>query len=352
MFRLTTRSMLVMVPFITLSYVVNANNFMIYGQGHLSADSVDDGEVSSEFVTSSSSRLGFNGDYQITDKLKVIFQYETGVDLTAQGGNDGNGGAESSGQIFTKGRPSYVGLSGEFGKILIGHMPALDQWANDYNLFADQVGDLGNLWEGSGIPGRLDNVIYYESPDINGASVAVTYVPEEGKDNTDNLIVKGNYHISGLKIGAVFASIGQGTASLDDHTALALTIGYDFGRFSLGGGIQHESDIRGLAGDDRSSYSLGGSAKLGDKGTIKSQFAVSSGEGENSDARQFAIGYDYALDEDTTLYIAYARTSNDSNVNFSSNGKGHGDKIVPAFGNDPSAISLGIVAKFDLSFPL
>jgi predicted porin len=349
---LNIRFILPVAALIIASPLVSANKLTMYGQGHLSADSVDDGVLTSQYVTSSSSRLGFNGYYQLSDSLKVIFQYETGLDLTAQGGNDGNGGAESSGQIFTKGRPSYVGLEGEFGKILIGHMNALDQWANDYNLFADQVGDLGNLWEGSGIPGRLDNVIYYESPKINGGSIAVSYVPEEGKENTDNVIIKGNYGYSGLRVGLAFASIGQGEVSMDDHRAIALTLGYDFGRFSVGGGFQSESDIRGIPGDDRNSYSIGGSMKVGEKGTIKTQFAQSSGEADDSDASLFAIGYDYAIGSDTTLYLAYARTSNDLNVNFSANGKGHGDKVVPAFGNDPSAISLGIVAKFDLNFPL
>lgn len=68
----------------------------IYGQGHLSADNLDD----SLYVTSNSSRLGFNGNYVVDGDLKVIFQYESGVDLTGQGGNDGNGGAESSGHLL------------------------------------------------------------------------------------------------------------------------------------------------------------------------------------------------------------------------------------------------------------
>lgn len=344
-------SILLLLLFMTSSRLVLANNFKVYGLGHLSADSVDDGVDSSLYVASSSSRLGFNGDYKINDSIKIIFQYETGVDLTAQGSNDGNGGAASSGQIFTKGRESYVGLSGEFGKVLMGHMPALDQWANDCNLFADQVGDLGNLWEGSGLPGRLDNVIYYETPHYNGMSVATTYSPEEGNNNSDKLIVKGNYHVANLKLGLAFANIGQSGNDMKDHTALAMTLGYDFGQFSLGGGYQNERDIRGVEGNNLSSYSLGGSLKVSENGTLKAQVAIINGDKDNSDASQLAIGYDYKLDLNTIIYVAYARTSNDLNVNFSANGKGHGDKVVPAYGNDPSAISLGIIAKFDLNFP-
>jgi len=351
MFLRISRSTLIVIPLVAFSHFTLANTFSIYGQGHLSIDSVNDGVTTSQYVASNSSRLGFTGNYNIDDSLTVIFQYESGVDLTAQGGNDGNGGAESSGQILTKGRPTYIGLSGNFGKILIGHTNALDQWANDYNLFADQVGDIGNLWEGSGIPGRLDNVIYYETVNYNGMSVAVTYVPDEDKQNSSKLIVKGNYHVSALKMGLAYASIGQNDSIKEDHTALAMTVGYDFGKFTLGGGVQYESDVQGIKNIDRSSYTIGGSIRVSEKGTFKSQFVISNGNGNDDNASQLAIGYDYALNADTSLYLAYAKTNNQAAVNFSSNGKGHGDKVTPQIGNDPSAISLGIVSKFDINIP-
>ncbi len=320
----------------------------VYGLGHLSLDSVDDGTSSSMHVTSSSSRLGFKGEHLIRDNFKVIFQYETGLDLTAQGTNDGNGGADSSGQIFTKGRPSYLGLEGDLGTVLIGHMPALDQWANDYNLFADQVGDLGNLWEGSGVPGRLDNVIYYRTPSFSGLDIAVTYAPEEGKDDSDHLLFKANYKRNGFKLGLAHASIGQGVA-MPEHTAQAITVSYDFGGFTIGGGFQSEMDIGGVDNLDRGTASIGASVDIGKNSVIKLQYADSSGEYLDSDANLFAVGYDYNYDESTKIYLAYAKMSNDNQVQFSANGKGHGDKVVPSLGQDPNAISLGIVYQFDVS---
>ncbi len=325
---------------------VQAIELNVYGLGHLSVDSVDDGQENSIYVASNSSRLGLNGEHQLTDGMKIIFQYETGIDLTAQGGNDGNGGAESSGQIFTKGRPSYLGVEGHFGTVLAGHMPFLDQYANDYNLFADQIGDLGNLWEANGIPGRADNVIYYKTPDFSGFDAAVTYVPEEGVNDADYYLLKGNYGRENLQLGVMYTSIGQGEVADNNHTAAAVTLGYSFGQFSVGGGYQSEMDIGGASGNDRDSFSVGGSMEVGEKGKVKAQFAVSSGEGDASDATQIAVGYDYIFDEQTTIYIAYANMNNDENVNFSVNGKGHGDKVIPMMGNDPHAISLGIVYSF------
>lgn len=324
-----------------------ANEVNIYGLGHLSADNVNDDLTSSVYVTSNSSRLGFNGEFTLDDNLNVIFQYESGVDLTGQGGNDGNGGAQSSGQLFTKTRPSYIGLEGEFGKALIGHMPFLDEWVNDYNLFADQVGDLGNLWEASGIPGRSDNVMHYKSPDYSGINVTASYVPEEGVNDADYYLVKGNYTNDNLKLGLAYTNIGKTGLANEEQTGYALTLGYYGDAYSVGGGFQQENQINGIKNNDRTSFTLGASLNIGKKGKLKFQVANSTSDIDQSDATQFAVGYDHQLAQNTVIYIAYALMDNDDNVNFSINGKGHGDKVIPLLGEDPSALSIGIIYHFD-----
>jgi len=324
-----------------------SNELNIYGQAHLSIDKIDNDINSSTHVTSNSSRLGFNGNYEISNDLFVIFQYESGVDLTAQGGNDGNGSAESSGQIFTKGRPSYLGIKGHFGEALVGHMPFLDQWANDYNLFADQIGDLGNLWEASGIPGRSDNVIYYKTPNYQGLNVSVSYVPEEGVNDSDLYLLTGHYKRKGIAVSATYTNLGPTGASNNDQSAYAITASYQLNHFTIGGGFQQEQDISGISDNDRESITLGGSLKIGPNSTIKMQFANSSSDNQAQDAKQFAIGYDYTLGKNATIYLAYATMKNDDNVNFSVNGKGHGDKVVPISGMDPKAISFGLVYHFN-----
>lgn len=321
----------------------------IYGQGHLSYDRVDDGINTHSLVASSSSRLGVTMVHPISDSLEVLFQIESGVDLTGEGTNDGNGPSNSNGQIFTKGRPSFVGLRGNMGTVLIGHMPALDEWANDYNHFADQVGDLGNLWEASGIPGRLDDVIYYKTPDLAGATVAVTYAPDQSANDDDILIVNAEMGWDNFYLTTAYTQIGQGTVSNDDHTGLAVLLSYNVGGASIGVGYQSEQDIQGIAGNDRDSYTIGASYPIGKKGKIKAQYAISESDTADSDAEQFAIGYDYSLDANNVIYIAVAFMDNDNNVAFSVNGKGHGDKITPQVGEDMTAVSIGIVSKFDAS---
>lgn len=336
----------------TLSMPVRALDLSIYGVGHLSADSIDNGSTSSGYLHSNSSRLGFKGSHDLGNGLAVLYQYESGVDLTGNGTGDGNGPADSSGQIFTRARDSFVGLKGGFGTVLLGRLPALNQWLYDYNLFGDQVGDLGNIWGGDGLPGRADHAAYYRTPGFGGFSLGLSYVPEQGTDNADAYIAKGDYANGGFKLGAAYGNFGSGVAGTPDHKTNAITASYDFGAFNVGGGWQRETDIGGVSGADRNKYTLGAAVKAGSSGTVKAQYATAGDLGGTSSTgtKQWAVGYDHAWDKNATLYVAYAKTSNDTGAAYSAYNWGHGDQGVPGIvaGNDPAAISVGVVYKFDV----
>ena len=101
-------------------------NLDIWGVAHMSVDGADNGQESDTYIASNSSRLAVSGDQGVTDNLKIVFQYESGVDLTGRGENDGNGGCGADGeacqgQLFTRTRDAFVGLSGGFGKLLAEH---------------------------------------------------------------------------------------------------------------------------------------------------------------------------------------------------------------------------------------
>jgi predicted porin len=324
----------------------------VYGVGHLSADSINTGSDSSGYLHSNSSRIGFRGNYDLGG-VKAIFQYESGVDLTGKGGADGNGSAAgSTPSVFTRARDSFVGLKGGFGQVVAGRLPALNQWLYDYNLFGDQVGDLGNIW-GANLPGRVDSAVQYRTPDFNGFSAGLAYAPSgnSGAKNKSGTILKLDFGRGGLKLGGAFATLGQGTG-LSNQKASAITASYDFGAFSIGGGVQHENDIGGVGGKSQNEATLGASVKVGPKGALKFQYARAgtvSGVA-NSGARQAAIGYDHAWNKQTTVYVAYAATKNDSGAAFQSYNWGHGNQGVPAVvaGKNTNAFSTGIVYAFDL----
>lgn len=327
----------------------------IYGVGHLSADRIDTGVDSSGYIHSSSSRLGFKGSYDLGSGTAAIFQYESGVDLTGHGTGDGNGGGVFGNNLFTRARDSFVGVRGGFGTAVVGRLAAHNQWLYDYNLFGDQVGDLGNIF-GQSQPGRFDSAVQYRTPDFAGFSAALTHDlggNERGPANErkPGSVLKLDFGRGGLKLGAAFASYGQ-NAGLPNQKASALTGSYDFGAFSIGGAWQRETDIGGVRGADRNEATIGASAAIGSAGTVKLQFARASKLGNIADsgARQTAVGYDHAWNKQTTLYVAYARTSNDTAAAFPSYDWGHGDQGVPGLvaGKNNKALSFGLVYKFDM----
>jgi predicted porin len=291
--------------------------------------------------------------------MAAIFQYESGVDLTGNGTGDGNGpGDNGIGGIFTRARDSFVGVKGNWGQVVFGRLGGLNQWVYDYNLFADQVGDLGNIWGGTGLPGRVNHVIQYATPNLGGFTGALTYTPDQGTNDSDAWVAKLNYGMAGFKVGGAYASFGQDAPlgiPLSDWKVRAITASYGSSLFSVGGGWQRETDILGLSGVDRTSYTVGGSFNTGDFGAFKVQYsrAGSIDPLPDSKGHQWAVGYDYNLFKSTTVYIAYARTSNGLlSPGYASYNYGHGDQGVPALGAgaDPSALSVGLVYKFDASW--
>jgi predicted porin len=309
---------------------------------------------SSDYVHSNSSRLGLKGDQDLNDALSVYVQYESGADLTGHGTGDGNGGASSTGQIFTRARDSFLGLkSHDYGSIQFGRIGGLNQWLYDYNLFADQVGDLGNIWSGDGLPGRLDNTVEYLSPTLYDLRLALTYVPNEGAHNQRDVVVKADYAASLLKLGAAYAKFGTGDLGAPNLEALAVTGRFELDWLNVGGGFQREKNIGGRPGADRSQATLGAAVKLGANCIVKTQFAW-SGELSgvpSSGAHQIAAGVDYNAGDTTIVYVAYSRTSNSAHTAYSAYDYGHGDQGVPPIldGKSASVFSVGLVYKFNVA---
>lgn len=338
-----------------------AANIDLYGQAHLSADSVNNGDHTTAVLASNASRLGVKADAEIGYGLTAVLQYEMGVDLTGNGNNDdGNGGNfnAAAGQgnnngFFTSARDSFVGVKGNFGSVLAGNLPGVNQWMYDYNLFADQVGDLGNIWGmAAPLPDRASNTVAYFIPTVvDGLSGDVAYVFNQNTANDGNtttgVLVKVNYENSGFKVGIGYLGISD-DSSTNDPSEIAITGSYSADSFSIGGGYMQAKNVSGTNNSqDRTSYNVGGSYTLSSV-TLKAQYTALNDDVANSDATQISVGADYALSKDATVYLAYASVSNDAGASYGPNGWGHGKSAYgsPAAGKDPSVFSLGFVYKF------
>lgn len=342
----------------------------IGGQAHLSLDSVSGTDTAGQKtdgtrLASNSSRFYVDGNVNLSQGMKGLFHYEAGVDLTGRGTNDGNGPGVNNG-LFTTARDSYIGLTGGFGTILAGRLGVENQWLYDYNLFADQVGDLGNMWgAGSNAPGRADALHYVLPSFAPGLTLSVSYKPDNGNRNGDGVIGRGVYDAGPIKLALTYAKLSKGltTNGLKDNGIFAATGSYDFGMGSIGVGYQSSDHHTGAATNDGTdSVTVGGTLKLGG-GTLKAQYTqLNVDGGANNDATMTAVGYDYSWSKNATVYVAYAQTSNDSGAAYTANNWGHGQAVSydPAgtagnnthtdaafLGRDPSAVSVGIVYKFN-----
>lgn len=319
----------------------------IYGKGHISYDVVDYGKDNDgSGLASNSSRLGIKGDVNLTDGIKGIYQFESGVDVSGRSGSDGNGGEPRDGQLFTQARDSFVGLSGQYGTIMGGRLGVVNQWLYDVDLFADQVGDLGNFWGmTNGLPGRADGVLAYASPSFKGLDFILAYKGDETNKETDAMVAKVNFALKGLKLGLGYSNLGQGKGNRDT-SVYAVTGSYDAKVVQLVAGYQ-SVDNYNKTHNSQSSWTAGLAVPV-KKMTFKAQYmTLTEDDLSDSDSTGYAVGLDYALSNNATVYAAYSYTSNEDNATAPADSWGHGNiGAVTADGSDPSAFSLGLIVDF------
>jgi predicted porin len=143
------------------------SNVTIYGIMDVGVYGFSGNDESSTGIQSSglsTSRLGFKGEEALGNGLKAVFNLETGIDPD----NKGN---------WSSDRQANVGLSGNFGTILLGIQPSLsDNWHGGVSE------PMGNISSRNIIPGvvggfsneKADAAAYY-SPVFSGLQLGLLY---------------------------------------------------------------------------------------------------------------------------------------------------------------------------------
>jgi len=323
----------------------------IYGRAHVSAESLDDGEDSSEYLSSNSSRIGFKGAADLKNDLKAIWQVETEIKI------------DESGTEFAT-RNSYAGLSSSLGTALAGrHDSPYKTLGRKVDLFNDQIGDSRNITgiNACGCDIRLNNVVMYESPVMKGVNLVAAYSAEEGTDDTSIGSISANYSIGDLLLGVGYEEHGKMLSGVDTdedgtidsasekgENGVRVAGSYQCGRtLTLTALYEILGNVYGVSDADRDTWGSGAAYKLGDN-TFRAQFYSTKGvEGISRDyANMYAVGLDHAFSKNTTAYVAYAVTENGENACFRMSGAGHGEKVTPLAGDDPSGIAVGIIHNF------
>lgn len=319
-----------------------------YGRAHASADYLDNGEVSDLNVSSNSSRIGVRASTELADGLKGILQVETQI-------NYDNG----SGSLAA--RDSFVGLEGDFGRILFGQMDTpLKQIRSAVDAFGDQIGDLRNLTRLNGSTGapysgldfdaRFKNGIYYNTPSFGGGLVVNLHYTPEVKEATDLEDESAAYSVSfAYESGNLYLAIAQEQwESTEDSSAVRLGARYKFTNLTLNGLFQ-QATIKNLAEDeDVQVIGAGATYKISSAWIAKGQvYNLDAKDREDSSATLLAVGADYILSNQFRVLFAYAQTDNEEAAAYRiTGGGGYGDAIATVVGETASGLSVGFRYDF------
>ena len=230
------------------------------------------------------------------------------------------------------------------------------------DLFNDQIGDTRNITgiNAYGCDLRLNNVIMYESPVVKGMNLVAAYAPEEGTDDTSIDSFSANYSIGDLFLGVGYEEHGKmlsGADTDEDGTidspsekaenGVRMVGSYKWKNLKLTALYEILGNVGGVSNVDRDTLGGGVAYKLGSN-TLKAQLYSTSGVDETSDdeACMYSVGVDHDLSKNTTVYVACAATDNGENAKIKMSGGGHGEKVTPSAGDDPSGIAVGIIHNF------
>jgi predicted porin len=312
----------------------------LYGLAHVSVDYIDNDALADANVNvqSASSRLGVKGTEKLSNGLSALYQMEFGVDMS-----------DSSSSTFSA-RNQFVGLTGGFGTLVAGrHDTPMKLAISKYDLFGDQIGDNGNA---TLYNFRAPNVVAYMLPsNLGGFNGSVAYVADhngdfkngDNSDNNDNQAynVQLGYKHKIFTIDGVYQSWDSAN---ETYTDWMIGAGVKFGGLKVNALYQKpDKDAVG----DLDIYGLGAAYTFGNN-TVKGQYYTASTDGD--DATMWALGYDYKMSKQTTVYAAYGQGKDGFNVV----GDGHGGKtgvskvggIDTYNGADVSAFSVGVKHSF------
>lgn len=253
----------------------------IYGKAFVTMDYVntDNGNEDSDSVqiNSNSSRLGFKGSEAITANTDVIYQYEVGINI------DGNEGDNNN--IAFKSRDTFLGLKNDsYGEFRFGRNQSTTDYVNNVLVSDAYFDNLGSFMADSG---RVNNSVVWLAPKYQGLplQIAAMYAADETsvEDSSDRN--------SGFGVSAMF----------DQGTGFTAGLAYDKDvNIKVGGDI-----IRGSATVDMSKFA---SLPL----TLGAMYQVADYDDTSEDEKGLLVSAEMALQnfaKPASIYAQYNTTS-------------------------------------------
>lgn len=285
-------------------------NVEVYGKAFLTFDQHDTGvagAASAMRVNTNASRFGVKGSEDLGDGLKAVYQYEVQIDADGNGGNGlGNGS-----------RNTFVGLQGNFGKVVLGiHDTPFKVAHNKIELF-----DNTTSWSSTNVIGRSagknyntrqKNMVQYWTPKMGALSAAFMYSPDEAKTTTKNASIMS---MSGtFEQDAIYASVGyESRADVvvgTTDSAFRLVGKFDLADAWVGAMFENiKTNTSATTSVTGKNVEVVGGVKLG-AGSLAATFAkagstAATGAAAN-DVNLLAVKYAYKFSKRTEAFAAYA----------------------------------------------
>jgi len=229
-----------------LSHGAQAFEWDIYGKLDLQGLYVDKGlyrysdqglQIEAPFT-----RLGFKASQDLTDDLKLIMVYEWQVNGLDEANKDHKLGS----------RNTYIGVAGNWGELVFGKNDTrFKKSEGKIDLFNETLNDIAQLTSGQD---RLENIVGYQSPVLNGFQFSATYQTGASDEVAGGYDWMVSYGDAAFKTMPYYVAYSQ-TSELNNLDARRILINgkiaeLNGGKVSAGLLLQHSEHVtRGTEGD-------------------------------------------------------------------------------------------------------
>ena len=276
------------------------------------------------------SRIGFKGSEDLGNGLKAIFEMEYGISLDQNTGGAGSGGGAATTNTTWVNRHSYVGLTGNFGTVVGGHLDGVRYGVfNQYDPFAG--GTVGNFTQMTIQVDRASNAVAYISPKFAGFGVVLAYATAIDAPESAGNGIAGNAATGDNSLQTVMGTYDNGpiSARLDyeqvnptnkeGKTQVFTAAGsYDFNVVKVSALYDQIKSNIGTAGVvlNQQAWFVGLKAPVG-KFTLKAvggQLRDRLDGHDDMNSWKLGLGTDYSLSKRTNLYATYGYIHNQKNA--------------------------------------
>jgi predicted porin len=187
-------------------------------------------------ISTNLSYVGVRGNHRLNDKLGVVYQLETQLDVSSAPGlptTNSNSDNVVKGALVS--RNSYVGLDTGIGAFKIGKTDAPYKSSTArMNPFSGEIGDnqviMGNTGGDNRVEfgTRMDHALFYESPNWGGFTFNALYAPGQNRSYDDSNIAAGEVSCTGGNVpgsGALPPACNDGSYGTAYSTNVAYTNG-------------------------------------------------------------------------------------------------------------------------------